>query len=163
MASGGIVPVMSPDDIDLAILRALDRDARTPMAAIADAAGVSRATAYTRVNRLSESGVLRRYTINTDPGQLGWQFSALVVLSGGQLNWRELGERLSDNRHVQWAAFLAGGFDIALLLRGRTMDEIRWVLMEEIHQLPGIRGTQTYFVLDELVEHRNLIPPAAPS
>ncbi|MFI9383666.1 Lrp/AsnC family transcriptional regulator [Kutzneria sp. NPDC052558] len=149
---------MSPDAIDLAIMQALDRDARTPMGAVADAAGVSRATAYSRVNRLAESGVLRRYTIDADPQQLGWQFSALAVVSGGQLNWRQLREELVDNRHVQWAAFLAGGFDVALLLRGRTMEEIRRVLMEEIHQLPGVRGIQTYFVLDEVVEHRNLFP-----
>lgn len=153
---------MQPDDIDIAILQALDRDARVPMGTIAAAAAVSRATAYSRVNRLQESGVLARYTVDTDPRRLGWQFSALVVLTGGQLNWHELQVRLQAMPQVQWAAFLAGGFDVAVVLRGRSMDEIRSVLMDELHQLPGIRGTQTFFVLEEVVNRRNLFPPSEP-
>ncbi len=150
---------MNSDDIDLALLQALDQDARAPMGEIAATASVSRATAYSRVSRLQESGVIQRYTIDVDPGDLGWSFSALIVLTGGQLNWNELEERLAATNHVQWAAFLAGGFDVAALIRGRSMDEIRSVLMNELHQMPGIRGTQTFFVLSEVVNRHNIFPP----
>jgi DNA-binding Lrp family transcriptional regulator len=159
----GTLSDMQLDDIDLALLQALDQDARAPMGAVAVAASVSRATAYSRVNRLQESGVVQRYTIDVDPDELGWRFSALVVLTGGQLNWNELEERLRATPHVQWAAFLAGGFDVAALIRGRTMDEIRSVLMNELHQMPGIRGTQTFFVLSEVVNRHNIFPPNEPS
>jgi Lrp/AsnC family transcriptional regulator, leucine-responsive regulatory protein len=143
---------------DLAILQALDRDARTSMGQIAEEAAVSRATAYTRLARMQESGLLRKYTIETDPVQLGWESTALIVLTGGQLNWRQLRAELTEIPNVRYAAFLAGGFDIAVLLRGRNMADIRNVLMERIHQLPGIRGTQTFFVLDEVVDRVNVLP-----
>lgn len=151
---------MESDSIDLALLQALNVDARAPMAAIAESASVSRATAYSRLNRMQESGVVQRYTIDVDPEELGWRFSALVVLTGGQLNWHELEERLKSTPQVQWAAFLAGGFDVAALIRGRSMDEIRSVLMDGLHQMPGVRGTQTFFVLSEVVNRHNIFPPS---
>ena len=59
---------------------------------------------------------------------------------------------------MQFAAFLAGGFDIAVLLRGRSLADMRDVVMEQLHQLPGIRGTQTFFVLDEVADRINVLP-----
>jgi DNA-binding Lrp family transcriptional regulator len=146
------------DAVDLAILRVLDRDARLPVAQAAEAASVSRATAYTRIGRMQDAGIIRRYTIATDPQQVGCGSAALVLLTGGQLNRHELREQLINIPAVRFAAFLAGGFDIAVLLRGRSLAEIRDVVMEQLHQLPGIRGTQTFFVLDEVADRINILP-----
>jgi Lrp/AsnC family leucine-responsive transcriptional regulator len=102
--------------------------------------------------------VIRRYTIATDPEQVGCESTALVLLTGRQLSRHELLAMLTAIPQVRYAAFLAGGFDIALLLRGRNLREIRDVIMEQLQQLPGIRGTQTFFVLDEVVDRINVLP-----
>ena len=149
---------MNLDDIDLAILRALDQDARLPVAQVAQAASVSRATAYTRIARLQDARVIRRYTIATDPEQVGCESTALVLMTGGQLNRHELRALLAAIPNVRYAAFLAGGFDIAVVLRGRSLAEIRDVIMEQLQQLPGVRGTQTFFVLDEVTDRVNVLP-----
>ncbi|HET6187326.1 MAG TPA: Lrp/AsnC family transcriptional regulator [Trebonia sp.] len=149
---------MNLDAVDLAILRVLDRDARLPVAQVAEAASVSRATAYNRIGRMQDAGIIRRYTIATDPQRVGCGSAALVLLTGGQLNRHELREQLTNIPAVRFAAFLAGGFDIAVLLRGRSLAEIRDVVMEQLHQLPGIRGTQTFFVLDEVADRINILP-----
>ncbi len=52
--------------IDRAMLAELRRNGRASITELAGALGVSRATAKVRLDRLIESGTIRRFTIDTD-------------------------------------------------------------------------------------------------
>ena len=51
---------MQLDDIDHRLIGLLRNDARMPVAKLAIALGVSRATAAARINKLAEGGVIER-------------------------------------------------------------------------------------------------------
>jgi len=51
------------DDLDKKIVGILRKDARTSPADVAEKLGVSRKTVYNRINRLSEDGTIKAYTI----------------------------------------------------------------------------------------------------
>ena len=59
------------DEIDLALLRALQKDARAPIGTLSDAAGISRATAYSRLARLREEGIIDALTVTVHPKRVG--------------------------------------------------------------------------------------------
>jgi DNA-binding Lrp family transcriptional regulator len=62
------VPAPVPlDEVDRAIVAALRADGRISMRARAESLHISRAGAYTRVQRLEESGVITGYTATIDP------------------------------------------------------------------------------------------------
>jgi DNA-binding Lrp family transcriptional regulator len=43
----------------------------------------------------------------------------------------------------------AGGFDFVLLVRAPDVETLRDVVLERLAGLPGVRSTQTMFILDE--------------
>jgi DNA-binding Lrp family transcriptional regulator len=68
------------DETDVAILRELQRDARRPNKALADAVGVSPSTMLHRVRSLEQRGVVRGYHAEIDPQALGRRVEALVAV-----------------------------------------------------------------------------------
>ena len=148
---------MNIDDIDLRLLRALERNGKATGTELADEVGVSRATAYTRVDRLTRDGVIDNNTIRVRPEKLGLPLTALILLSGGQQGSEELRTMLPQIPEIQYAAFLAGSFDIMVVIRARDMEHIRELTLERFRALlPGIRSTQTMFVIEEVVNRPNV-------
>ncbi|MDX1746772.1 MAG: AsnC family transcriptional regulator, partial [Halobacteriales archaeon] len=58
------------DELDREILEVLRHDARTPYTEIADRVGTSEGTVRNRVEGLSESGVIERFTVATRTGNV---------------------------------------------------------------------------------------------
>src|SRR5689334_9170088 len=66
------------DEVDHKILEMLQADARTPLAAIGKAVGLSGAAISERVHKLEEARVIRGYTALIDPEKLGLPLTAFV-------------------------------------------------------------------------------------
>jgi Lrp/AsnC family transcriptional regulator, leucine-responsive regulatory protein len=66
------------DALDIAILRTVAKDARTPMRELAQEVGLSAPSTTERVRRLEEAGVIRGYRAEIDPAALGWPITAYV-------------------------------------------------------------------------------------
>jgi len=150
------------DAVDLALLHALREDGRLSVAALAEAARVSRATAYVRLARLRERGVLRGVTIECDPAQLGLDVSALVTLTIEQASWRQVRRELLAMAEVEYVALAAGAFDVVALVRVPDVEALRDLVLGRLQALPAVRSTQTILVLDE-VRKRSVLPSLAPS
>ena len=61
----------------------------------------------------------------------------------------ELLEKLKELPGAQYVALTAGGFDFVLLVRAPDVETLRDVVLERLAGLPGVRSTQTMFILDE--------------
>ena len=59
------------DEVDLAILRVLREDSRKTLQQIGATVGLSATSCWTRIKRLESQGVIKRYTVDLDPGQAG--------------------------------------------------------------------------------------------
>ena len=68
----------SLDDTDLAIVRALQANARATYTEIGKAVGLSAASVHERVHRLETRGVIRGYHAEVDPERLGLGVLSLV-------------------------------------------------------------------------------------
>jgi Lrp/AsnC family leucine-responsive transcriptional regulator len=66
------------DEVDVALIRALAEDARTPMAELARSVGLSAPSVAERVRRLEEAGIIRGYGARIDPAALGLPLAAYV-------------------------------------------------------------------------------------
>jgi DNA-binding Lrp family transcriptional regulator len=139
------------DDTDLALLRALRRDARATVAALATECRISRANAYARLARLRETGVIEGFTVRLDPARLGLEVTALVTLSVDQRDWRAVRDELAAIPEVAYVAMATGAFDFLLLVRVPDVQTLRDILLERLQAMPQVRSTQTSFVLDEVV------------
>ncbi len=137
------------DAVDQTIVAALRRDGRQSIPALAEEVGISRATAYTRFDRLCDSGVITGFAARIDPAAVGLDVTALVLITVAQSDWRDLKAEVTGLPHVEWLGLTTGSFDFVVLVRARDLAELRDVVLERLLSLEGIKNAQTIVVLDE--------------
>ena len=153
----GPAPVL--DDVDRAIVAQLREDGRMSMRMLAAELHISRAGAYTRVQRLEETGVITGYTAQVDPQRYGYGLSAYVHLKIAQSAWKQLQARLLGVAGVEHAAQVSGDSDIVLLVRSRDIAALRELVLNTVQNMPEVLSTQTVLIFDELRnprQHRSL-------
>lgn len=145
-----IQPTPHLDDLDRKIVDTLQRDGRLSIPALAEAVGTSRATAYTRFDRLVDAGVITGFQATVDPRHLGLAVSALAMVSIKQAQWRTVADSLASVEGVEWLALSAGNSDFVLLLRARSLEHLRDVVLEQVLAVEGVQGIETRVLLEEL-------------
>lgn len=137
------------DDVDRRILRELRNDGRISVNALAKAVSVSRATAYQRIARMRDAGVIRGFTAEVDPRKVGLPIAALVMVSADQHAWRIVADKIRRLPGVEWLAFATGAYDFVVLVRAVDVEHLRDVVLGGFQSIEEIRSTQTVFLLDE--------------
>ena len=140
----------SLDAVDLAMIGILERDGRVSVRQLEEQAHVSRAKAYARLERLQRDGVITGFGARVDPRAKGLATSAVVTLQMEQQQWRGLQDAVQSIPEVVYVALVGGEFDAVLLVRARDNDHLREIILEGIQAIPGVTGTRTYLVFDEL-------------
>ncbi|MFT4658926.1 MAG: DNA-binding Lrp family transcriptional regulator [Candidatus Aldehydirespiratoraceae bacterium] len=138
------------DDIDRKMIDALRRDGRMSAPTLAERLSVGRATAYTRLNRLVDSGIIDGFSARVDPAAVGLTVSALVMVNVRQGLWRDLRSELGALPGVEWLGVATGRFDFVLLVRGSSLEYLRDVALHELQQINGVRSAETIVLLDEI-------------
>jgi Lrp/AsnC family leucine-responsive transcriptional regulator len=146
------------DRVDRRLLELLGEDGRMPVASLAERAGISRANAYTRLDRLRQEGVIEGFAVRVSHRRLGLGLTALILVSLRQLAWRELRDRIREWPEVEYCAYISGEHDALLLVRVRDVETLRDVVLERLQTLPDVRATETLFVLDEVVRRPLVLP-----
>jgi DNA-binding Lrp family transcriptional regulator len=138
------------DDIDRRMIDELRRDGRMSAPAVAEAVGVGRATSYSRLDRLVDTGVITGFSARVDPTAVGLTVSALVLVNVRQGSWRDLREQLSALPGVEWLGVATGRFDFVVLVRADSLAHLRDVALRELQQIDGVRSAETVVLLDEI-------------
>lgn len=137
------------DDIDRRLVSVLAREGRISVNELANRANVSRATAYSRFERLTSSGAIKGFRAEVDPAALGYTVAALILLNVAQQHWREVPKKLLALPGVEWVAFTSGPFDMVLLVRAPDIAALRDVVLVKLHGMAEVKSSETIFILDE--------------
>jgi Lrp/AsnC family transcriptional regulator, leucine-responsive regulatory protein len=148
------------DRSDYRLLEALRGDGRIPISELARRARVSRATAYQRLAKLEDAGVITGYSATVSPRLVGLGVTAVIHISLRQADWRRLVEHARDFPEVENLWITTGSFDALMIVRATDMDTLRDGVLYRVLQLPFVRSTETTFVLDEVVHQPFVLPPA---
>lgn len=147
-------PPVALDDVDQRLIAALRKDGRLSVRSLAEQIRISRASAYSRLERLQESGVITGYTAVIDPARYGLGSAAYVHIKITQGKWRLVRDALLALDHVEHVAFVTGDFDLVVLVRAADVTELRDVVLDKLHSMPGIASTHTVLILDEAIPPR---------
>lgn len=148
---------MELDDTDRAILRILQRDARTPFSEIARQIDMSSATVHDRVGRMEEAGVIEGYHATVNPKAVGFGTSALVGLTVEQGHEEETLQQLRDLDGVQEVHLTTGEWDVVLRVYAADTDGLRELMFEHIAAMEGFSRSQTMVILG--TEHEDPVLP----
>ena len=149
----------SLDDIDRQMIDILRRDGRRTAPQLAVELGIGRATAYNRLDRLIDDGVITGFSARVDHHAVGQTVAALVLVNVEQGQWQDLNPRLQELIGIEWIGVTAGQYDYAIIVRADSLDHLRDVVLQELERVEGVRSAQTIVLLDEAdLRHRALSP-----
>jgi DNA-binding Lrp family transcriptional regulator len=140
--SGEVPKPLTLDDTDQRLIALLRRDARLPVATLADKLGVSRGTVNNRLTKLQNAGVIVGYTVQLRPDAQPDQIRAWMAIEVEGNQTREVIASLLGEPGVGALHDTNGRWDLLAELRATTMAELSQVL-ERIRLIRGIRGTET--------------------
>ncbi|MGH3533194.1 MAG: Lrp/AsnC family transcriptional regulator, partial [Pseudonocardiaceae bacterium] len=153
---------------DRRMLSILVDEGRASVNEVAARAGVSRATAYARYDRLMASGVIRGFRADVDPHAIGLDIAAMIMINVEQGSWPTTRDKVSRLPGVEYVAMTSGEFDFVLLVRVPDIAALRDVVLYRLQGMPEVRSTHTVFVLDEerrpigSTHHLEPVSPEAP-
>jgi Lrp/AsnC family transcriptional regulator for asnA, asnC and gidA len=133
------------DDIDKAIIRALQVDGRMSYAKLGPEVGLSQAAVRQRVQRLTESGVMQVVAV-TDPMQLGFHRQAMIGIRVAG-DSRDVAAELEKISAVDYLVLTAGSFDILAEVVCESDDHLVELLNSRIRSLPGVISSETFVYL----------------
>ena len=152
------------DRLDLRILAALQTDGRMTNLKLADAIGLSPTAVLARVQRLTRDGYILGYEARLNPLKLGAGMLVFVevLLDRTTPNVFEAFKAAVQVRpEIMECHMVAGGFDYLLKTRSADMNDYRNFAGTVLWQLPGVRETRTYAVMEEVKNSARLPLPDA--
>ncbi|GAA2316209.1 Lrp/AsnC family transcriptional regulator [Streptomyces kunmingensis] len=147
---GGYDPSVRPlDAIDRDILQMLRKDGRASIRSVAERVHVSRANAYSRINRLIDDGVIRGFGARVDHERAGQGASAYITLKIVQNSWRTVRDQLRRMPEAAHIALVSGAFDVLILVHTQDNRALRELVLTKLQAIPEVLGTRTLLVFEE--------------
>jgi Lrp/AsnC family leucine-responsive transcriptional regulator len=151
------------DRTDRRILQQLQDDGRISNLKLAEAVALSPTAVLARVQRLTRDGYIEGYEARLNPRFLGAAmlvFVEVLLDRTTQNVFREFQAAVQVHPEILEAHMVAGGFDYLLKTRVANMDAYRTFAGTVLWQLPGVRETRTYAVMEEVKNSTKLHIPA---
>lgn len=141
--------------IDKNILTQLQANGRISYVDLAAEVGLSTSACIERVRRLERGGYIKGYTALLNPVLLDAPILVYVEVTLEKVAadaFTEFGRAVLDLPQILECHMVSGNFDYLLKIRIRNMPSYRDLLGRILQELPGIRDTNSYVVMDELKE-----------
>lgn len=141
------------DGFDLKLLKLMQEDAQRPVAAVAEAVGLSIPACYRRMRRLRASGAVEREVAVVRPKTLGWPLSMIVLVTLEREDTRTMDEMTAQLRaepEVIEAWNVTGDFDVAVKMIARDMESYDDTVKRLFLVNERVRTFQTLVVIRQL-------------
>ena len=145
------------DDLDIAILRELQKDCRTPLQDIAVKVKSPTSTVHYRVKRLEREGVIDGYYAHINPDKVEMDYITIikVMASYGPKYYERIGNELKRIPGV-WAVYYSlGEQDFFVLTRSKDRSEFMDTL-DKVMSTRGVERTATQVIAKVIMEDPRL-------
>lgn len=147
------------DRIDLKILTCLQEDGRISNLKLAETVSLSPTAVLSRVQRLTKDDYILGYEARLNPLKLdaGMMVFVEVVLDRTTPNvFEAFKAAVQVHAEILECHMVAGGFDYLLKTRMADMNAYREFAGTVLWQLPGVRETRTYAVMEQVKDTTHL-------
>lgn len=134
------------DEIDLAIIRLLQKDGRRRYADIAAELKLAPSTVQQRANRLIDTGLVK-ITALVDPLTLGVSMAAMIAIKADGTKLREAAREISKFSEVDYAVICTGSYDILIEVACRSNDHLLSFISDKLAKVEGVREIDTFLYL----------------
>ncbi|MBI4393187.1 MAG: Lrp/AsnC family transcriptional regulator [Euryarchaeota archaeon] len=144
------------DELDLKIVRSLNKNARKSYRDIARELDIALSTVSNRIKRLHEAGVVTGYVPVINPNVIGFDLVVIVGVRIAHGKLLEVQGKIARNPRVFGVYDVTGEWDSMILARFKDRDELN-DFIKEILSLDNVERTNTQLVLNSVKEEKRLV------
>lgn len=139
------------NELDRRILRELEKDARRSLRCISRSLGISVTTLSNRMSRMEKAGVIKGYSVMTDPEGMGFDLTAIIeiVVSKGKL--MEVEREIAKMRNVSAVYDITGETDAIIIAKFKKRSDMS-SFIKSLLATRYIERTNTHVVLNIVKE-----------
>ena len=139
------------------ILRNLEGNSRINLHDLAVMLNIKEADLYDEISQMEKDKIICGYTtlINWDntSKEIVTALIEVKVTPKRELGFDELAGRISKFPEVTSCYLMSGGFDLMVMIEGKSMKEVSRFVFNKLSTLDSILSTSTHFVLKKYKDH----------
>jgi Lrp/AsnC family transcriptional regulator for asnA, asnC and gidA len=138
------------DKLDLQIIQIMMQDAGISYADLGKQLFVSGGTIHVRIKKLQEIGIVKGTKLNVDLKLLGYDITAFVgiYLEKSSL-YDQVAEDLKQIPEIVRLNYTTGNYSMFIEVVARDINQLKFVLHDQLQKIKGIERTETLISLDE--------------
>jgi DNA-binding Lrp family transcriptional regulator len=138
------------------IFEALESDARLTPDQVAEMTGVSLSEVKKTIKKAEKDGSIVKYKTVINWARLGeeqvWALVEVKVAPQREVGFDAIAERIYRFPQAKSVFLASGTYDLAILIAGKTMQEIAVFVSEKLAPMETVQGTVTHFILKKYKE-----------
>ena len=140
----------SIDKLDLQIIQAMMEDAEVSYADLGKQFFVSGGTIHVRIKKLEELGIVKGKRLAVDLKVLGYDIIAFIgIYLEKSSMYDNVAQALKNIPQVVRVNYTTGNYSMFVEIVCKDMQQLRFVLHDELQNIKGIERTETLISLEE--------------
>lgn len=135
------------DQTDMRLLAELSKDSSEAVPSLARRLGINASSAYGRIKRMRERGLITGYTVRVDYRMLGLGVRAHVGINRSHRFKDTIRSRLEQMRDVESVSEVTGRFDMVVAVRVRDLESLHSLVVDGLGRIEGVHNTETFIEL----------------
>ena len=138
------------DKLDLQIIQEMLQNAETPYAELGKKLFVSGGTIHVRIKKLEGFGIVKGKKLNVNLKELGYDITAFVgiFLEKSSL-YDVVAKELEKIPEIIRLNYTTGNYSMYIEIVCKDINQLRYVLHDELQKIKGIERTETLISLEE--------------
>ena len=143
------------------IFEALEKDARLTSEQISTMTGIPVAEVEKAIKKAERNRTILKYKTVVDWAKLGeeqvWALLEVKVIPQRDVGFDAIAERIYRFPEARSVYLASGTYDLAILVAGKTMQEVAVFVSEKLAPLETVQSTVTHFILKKYKEDGEVI------
>ena len=143
---------MELDEIDLQLLKELQRDCSRSASSFVDQLGLSQPAIWRRIKRFYEEGIISGKRLVLDTEKVGFSVTVFVGIKlarKGQIRVEDFEQAVTAIPEVQTVEHVLGVYDYRIRIVARDISDFERILRRRIMTLPGAGEIEANVLLSE--------------
>ena len=151
---------MNLDKLDLQIIQEMMEDAEVSYADLGKKLFVSGGTIHVRIKKLEELGVVKGKKLSVDLKELGYDVIAFIgiYLEKSSL-YDSVAKELKKVPQIVRLNYTTGNYSMFAEIVCKDIQQLRYVLHDELQKIKGIERTETFISLEESLVRNVVVSP----
>jgi len=153
-------PKLNLDKLDLQIIQEMMEDAEVSYADLGKKLFVSGGTIHVRIKKLEELGVVKGKKLSVDLKELGYDVIAFIgiYLEKSSL-YDSVAKELKKVPQIVRLNYTTGNYSMFAEIVCKDIQQLRYVLHDELQKIKGIERTETFISLEESLFRNVVVSP----